>query len=91
MSRRRAALPATPRTISSRDGTWPTAGDATSKVLVEKGSDEDIKALMEALGLEARLMDLCALQDGAAMKGNLIAGVDANKSGSMVVDFLRGN
>ena len=39
----------------------------------EKVTDEDIKDLMDALALEARLMDLCALQGGPAVKDNLIA------------------
>ena len=68
----------------------------------EKVTDDDIKALMDALGLEARLMDLCALQDDAAMKGNLIAGVgtrapaspipatpaEANKTGGICLNHL---
>ena len=69
----------------------------------EKVLDEDIKGLMDALALETRLMDLCALQGDAVGDGGLIAGVGvrlpalpanpppggANKSGSICLNFLR--
>ena len=65
--------------------------------------DADIKGLMDALALEARFVDLCALQDDAAGSGGLIAGVGvqmpalpspkapggANKSGNICLNRLR--
>ena len=69
----------------------------------EKVLDVDIKGLMDALALETRLVDLCALQGDAVGDGGLIAGVGvrlpalpanpppggANKSGSICLNFLR--
>ena len=69
----------------------------------EKVLAADIKGLMDALALETRLMDLCALQGDAVGDGGLIAGVGvqmpaipasppsggANKSGSICLNFLR--
>jgi len=69
----------------------------------EKVLDADIKGLMNALALEARFVDLCALQDDAAGSGGLIAGAGvqmpalpdpkapggANKSGTICLNHLR--
>ena len=69
----------------------------------EKVLDADIKGLMDALALETRFVDLCALQDDAAGNGGLIAGVGvqmpvlpapaapagANKSGDICLNHLR--
>ena len=69
----------------------------------EKVLDTDIKGLMDALALETRFVDLCALQGDAHGTGGLIAGVNAqmpafpvsprsggaNKSGGICINFLR--
>ena len=69
----------------------------------EKVLDVDVKGLMDALALETRFVDLCALQDDAVGSGGLIAGVgmqmpalpaskssgDTNKSGGICLNFLR--
>ena len=69
----------------------------------EKVLDADIKALMDALALETRFVDLCALQGDAVGTGGLIAGVGAqmpalpasptsdgaNNSGGICLNFLR--
>ena len=68
----------------------------------EKVTDEDIKGLMDALALEASLMDLCALQGGPTVKDNLIAWsskapaspspavpAEKNKTGGICLNYLR--
>ena len=69
----------------------------------EKVLDSDIKDLMDALALEARFVDLCALQDDTDGSKGLIAGVNVqmpaipdpkapggqNKSGGICLNFLR--
>ena len=42
----------------------------------EKVAAADISVLVDALALEARFQDLCALQDGSVSQGPLIAGVN---------------